>query len=124
MSRRPWVPPRPGAKLGVFLGGREIGTLEKRGPARYRFLYSSQALAELEKTGEQLSVSLPLQEQAFTPSQSAPFFEGLLPEGAVRRAIAERFRLSEEDGFGLLDALGADCAGAVVLLPEGEQPVG
>lgn len=124
MSRRPWVPPRPGAKLGVFLGEQEIGTLEKRGPTRYRFSYSSQALAELEKTGEQLSVSLPLQEQAFTPSQSAPFFEGLLPEGAVRRAIAERFRLSEEDGFGLLDALGADCAGAVVLLPEGEQPGG
>lgn len=42
----------------------------------------------------------------------------------MRRAIAERFRLSEEDGFGLLDALGADCAGAVVLLPEGEHPGG
>lgn len=42
----------------------------------------------------------------------------------MRRTIAERFRLSEEDGFGLLAALGADCAGAVVLLPAGEQPDG
>ncbi|HEX7246049.1 MAG TPA: type II toxin-antitoxin system HipA family toxin [Solirubrobacterales bacterium] len=115
--RRRWVPPRPGAKLTVFRNGRSVGTLEKRGPSRYRFAYS-------EKVETALSVSLPLREKAYGPSESAPFFEGLLPEGSVRRTIAERFRLSEGDGFGLLAALGADCAGAVVLLPEGEQPDG
>jgi serine/threonine-protein kinase HipA len=123
LVRRPWVPPRPGAKLTVFLHEQNAGTLEKRGPSRYRFTYSKQALTESGKAGP-LSVSLPLQKGAFTPSQSAPFFEGLLPEGSVRAAIAERFRLSEGDGFGLLDALGADCAGAVVLLSEGEPPGG
>jgi serine/threonine-protein kinase HipA len=66
-------------------------------------------------------MSLPLRERAFTPAESAPFFEGLLPEGAVRRAVAEKFRLSEEDGFGMLAELGADCAGAVVILPAGEE---
>jgi serine/threonine-protein kinase HipA len=87
-------------------------------------MYSTQPRVGPAKAAGALSVSLPLQERAFTPSHSAPFFEGLLPEGSVRKAIAERFRLSEEDGFGLLDALGADCAGAVVLLPEGERPDG
>jgi serine/threonine-protein kinase HipA len=39
----------------------------------------------------------------------------------VRAAVAAKFRLSEEDGFGMLAALGVDCAGAVVILPEGER---
>jgi serine/threonine-protein kinase HipA len=69
-----------------------------------------------------LSTSLPLRRGAFTPVRSAPFFEGLLPEGNVRTSIARKFGLSEADGFGLLAALGADCAGAVVVLPEGEFP--
>jgi serine/threonine-protein kinase HipA len=40
----------------------------------------------------------------------------------VRASIANSFHLSEEDGFGLLDALGADCAGAVTVLPPGSEP--
>lgn len=69
-----------------------------------------------------LSASLPVQSGAFAPARSAPFFEGLLPEGAVRASIARSFHLSEEDGFGLLKALGADCAGAVTLLPPDVEP--
>lgn len=116
--RRP-PPRRAGAKLGVFLGELRLGTLERRGPARYRFAYSPEAAGERR---ESLSASLPLRGGTFTPSESAPFFEGLLPEGAVRAAVAEKLRLSEGDGFGMLEALGADCAGAVLVLPEGEQP--
>lgn len=51
------------------------------------------------------------------------FFDGLLPEGEIRRMIAHDFGLDERDVFGLLEALGRDCAGALVLLPEGEQPL-
>lgn len=120
--RRP-VPARTrsGARLAVFLGAESQGTIERRGPSRYRFAYSPQALSRGDGAPP-LSFSLPLQEKAFTPSQSAPFFDGLLPEGPVRTAIAQALRLGEEDGFGLLEALGADCAGAVVVLPEGRQP--
>jgi serine/threonine-protein kinase HipA len=120
--RRAWVPRRTGAELGVFLRGEMLGTIERRGPARYRFRYSKEALSPRRRSRDALSASLPFQEQAFAPGESAPFFEGLLPEGAVRRAVAEKFRLSEEDGFGLLAELGADCAGAVVVLPAGETP--
>jgi serine/threonine-protein kinase HipA len=111
----------PGSRLAVFLRGERKGAIERRGPSRYRFEYSTLALAS-SRSGVILSASLPLQEKAFTPSQSAPFFEGLLPEGSVRTAVARKFGLSEEDGFGLLGALGADCAGAVVVLPEGDRP--
>ena len=35
-----------------------------------------------------LSASLPLRQERFKPSEAAPFFEGLLPEGAVRATVA------------------------------------
>jgi serine/threonine-protein kinase HipA len=115
---------RAGERLSVFLHDEQIGELERRGPARYRFQYSEATRAENTAGDVILSASLPLQEQAFMPSEAAPFFEGLLPEGAIRAAIANSLHRSEEDGFGLLAALGAECAGAVSILSPGARPPG
>ncbi|HET7052855.1 MAG TPA: type II toxin-antitoxin system HipA family toxin [Solirubrobacterales bacterium] len=114
-------PSRPGAKLTVFLGGEEVGALIRRGPARYRFAYGEGAHSAHPEGEAVLSASLRLRANPFGPGESAPFFEGLLPEGVIRRAIAAKFGLSEEDGFGLLEELGADCAGAVVVVGDGER---
>lgn len=113
---------RPGSTLGVFLNEDMLGEIERRGPSRYRFAYSERALEKYRDGELVLSASLPLRREPFAPAQAAPFFEGLLPEGAVRASIARSFRLSEEDGFGLLEQLGADCAGAVALLPSDNRP--
>jgi serine/threonine-protein kinase HipA len=110
------------AALSVFLGGKLVGSLERTGPSRYRFAYSKDAIeGGWSDPMARLSASLPLREERFKPSESAPFFEGLLPEGAVRATIANKLGLSEANGFGMLAALGADCAGAVMVLPE-DQP--
>jgi serine/threonine-protein kinase HipA len=115
---------RPGEKLNVFLGGTMVGELEARGPSRYRFAYAPSALGGVpDATGTHvLSASLSPRARAFSPAETAPFFEGLLPEGAVRESIARSFRLSAEDGFGLLAAIGAECAGAVAVMPAGASP--
>ena len=113
---------RAGGRLGVYLSGEAIGELEKRGPSRYRFAFSGSALDRYGPGAIVLSASLPVQLDDFPPARTAPFFEGLLPEGGVREAIARRFHLSEEDGFGLLEALGAECAGAVAVLSPGRTP--
>ncbi len=111
------------ANLSVFLRGGPVGTLERTGPSRYRFAYSREAVeGDPSDPMARLSASLPLREERFKPSESAPFFEGLLPEGAVRAAIAAKLGLSEANGFGLLEQLGADCAGAVTVLPAGQTP--
>jgi serine/threonine-protein kinase HipA len=111
-----------GEQLDVFLNSVRVGEIERRGPSRYRFTYSP-ALVERHESGEiVLSASLPVRAEVFSPSATAPFFEGLLPEGAIRSAIAHSFHISEEDGFGLLRALGADCAGAVAIRPKGTRP--
>lgn len=114
---------RTGASLDVFLGEEMLGQIEKRGPSRYRFAYSDDALERFREGSIVLSASLAVRPAAFLPAETAPFFEGLLPEGAVREAIARSFHLSSEDGFGLLEVLGADCAGAVAVLPSGSSPV-
>jgi serine/threonine-protein kinase HipA len=108
--------------LSVFLRGMSIGSLERTGPSRYRFAYSETAIQrDWNDPMARLSASLPLREERFKPSESAPFFEGLLPEGAVRAAVAGKLGISEANGFDMLAALGADCAGAVTVL-SGDQP--
>jgi serine/threonine-protein kinase HipA len=108
--------------LSVFLRGARVGSLERTGPSRYRFAYSGDAVqGDWSDPMARLSASLPLREERFKPSESAPFFEGLLPEGAIRAAVAGKLGISEANGFDMLAALGADCAGAVIVLPE-DQP--
>ncbi len=113
-----------GEELDVYLSDEQVGVLERRGPKRYRFTYREATVARHGAGAMVLSASLPTREEEFAPARSRPFFDGLLPEGAVRAGLAHALEASEEDGFALLGALGADCAGAVVILPKGERPRG
>ena len=70
-----------------------------------------------------LSRHLPLREEIFTNEDTLAFFANLLPEGEIRRQIARRIGISQENTFALLAALGGDCAGAVSLL-SAELPPG
>ena len=114
---------RPPTTLSVFLRGKPVGSLERTGPSRYRFAYSKDAIqGDWSDPMARLSVSLPLREERFRPREAAPFFEGLLPEGAVRTTVAGKLGISEANGFGMLAALGADCAGAVMVLHSDQSP--
>jgi serine/threonine-protein kinase HipA len=68
-----------------------------------------------------LSVDLPLTSTEYANAQTCAFLDGLLPEGEPRLAIAADFDVPASDVFGLLAALGKDCAGALVIQPE-EDP--
>jgi serine/threonine-protein kinase HipA len=98
----------------VYLYADRVGHLERRGPTRYRFRYSQEALRQHGDGAVVLSASLPVRADPYPSGETKPFFEGLLPEGATRTTIARKLGLSEDNGFGLLSALGNDCAGAVV----------
>jgi serine/threonine-protein kinase HipA len=47
------------------------------------------------------------------------FFENLLPEDRMRTAIASNADIADADAFALLEYMGAESAGSLVLLPEG-----
>lgn len=109
----------PAERLSVYLNERFLGLLEARPPA-LAFAYDEAFLASAD--ARPVSLCLPLREEPFEPEAARAFFAGLLPEGPERERIARYYRLSATDEFGLLKALGEDCAGAVVILPEGETP--
>lgn len=67
-----------------------------------------------------LSTSLPLQVDPFDDRKTRPFFAGLLPEGQMRRLIAQQFQVSGQNDFALLDHIGGECAGAVTFLEPGQ----
>jgi len=69
-----------------------------------------------------LSVTMPRQIEEFPDDVTRPFFDNLLPEGDIRTAIAKLKRVSERNTFALLEEIGGDCAGAISLWPEGEEP--
>lgn len=49
------------------------------------------------------------------------FFDNLLPEEGMRKALAGKLKLNEDDAFSLLEYLGAESAGSLVLLPPGKE---
>ena len=51
--------------------------------------------------------------------QHCHFFSGLLPDEYIRRKIAKYLSISDTNIFGLLEAIGGECAGAVSLYPIG-----
>ena len=103
--------------LIVYSDGLRIGTLDMEDSEPfYGFTYDPAFLASHDAAP--LSLSLPLQTARFSGSQTLPYFEGLLPEGDVRAAIARQLGISENSPAKLLEVLGKDCAGDVAVLEE------
>jgi len=100
--------------------GSKIGILSRSRGALV-FEYSPEAL-ERGVGSPLLSVSMPTRSRPYRGEAPSAFFEGLLPEGEARRLIAYDFGVDEHDVLGLLKAIGLDCAGALVAIPEGETP--
>ncbi len=104
-------------ELDVWLFADHVGTLNLV-DGRLNFSYASSWLAQPNAVA--LSTSLPLQAGPFDDHKSRPFFAGLLPEGQMRRLIAQHFQISGQNDLALLDNIGGECAGAVTFLEPGQ----
>ena len=104
-------------ELEVWLFADSVGTLSLV-DGRLSFCYASGWLAQPDAVA--LSASLPLQAEPFDDRKARPFFAGLLPEGQMRRLIAQQFQVSAQNDFALLDHIGGECAGAVTFLEPGQ----
>ncbi len=105
--------------LDVYLHGRMVGTLASD-DGRLSFRYD-QAYCAM-PGAEPISFAMPVRREAFSEEALVPFFSNLLPDEGVRVRIAEILGLSPENTFGLLQAIGEDCAGAVALFAPGRRP--
>jgi serine/threonine-protein kinase HipA len=104
-------------ELEVWLFANRVGTLALV-DGRLTFYYASGWLAQSDAVA--LSASLPLQPEPFDDRKTRPFFAGLLPEGQMRRLIAQQFQVSGQNDFALLHNIGGECAGAVTFLAPGQ----
>ncbi|RHW22120.1 type II toxin-antitoxin system HipA family toxin [Pseudomonas jilinensis] len=104
-------------ELAVWLFEEPVGILGLV-DGRLSFRYNSNWLSRSDAMP--LSTALPLQTEVFDDRQARPFFAGLLPEGQLRRLIAQQFQVSRQNDFALLERIGGECAGAVSLLEIGQ----
>ena len=82
------------------------------------FVYDSSYLQA--QTAGALSCSLPLYAESFSQDEARPYFEGLLPEGHARQAIAAALHVREENYLSLLAGYGFECIGDVIIVSENE----
>ena len=75
-------------------------------------------------SAQSISLSLPLREQPYFDADAPAFFEGLLPEGILRRELANVVRANELRSASLLAQLNNESIGGLVFNAEKEMPLG
>ncbi|TKW61702.1 MAG: type II toxin-antitoxin system HipA family toxin [Blastochloris viridis] len=105
--------------LDIYLGLSFVGKLFSD-KATLSFAYDADYVRGPQAV--KLSASLPLREEPFDHTVTAPYFSGLLPDEDVRRRVARYLRISEKNTFALLREIGGECSGAVSVYPEGVVP--
>ncbi len=109
-------------RLDVYLGEERAGELSEQpgSPVALEFRYDPAWLQSPRRVG--LSLSMPLRAEPYPHEVVAPYFANILPEGDPRDAIGRQLGIAPGDIYGMLEALGRDCAGALVVLPQGSAP--
>lgn len=105
--------------LHVWYENYLAGTLKQVEHGDVVFQYSAQWLAYPDRFA--VSLSLPLQESAFSRELSTAFFDNYLPEEHLRAIVAKEYGMESHSTYALLKVLGAECAGALSILPSDEE---
>jgi serine/threonine-protein kinase HipA len=114
--------------LDVFLGTRKVGAIIGLGGDRTVFTFAD-AYAD-DPARPTLSLSFKdamgdlIRDQKRTQTQLSPFFSNLLPEGPLRDYLAKRAGVKSAREFYLLQALGSDLPGAIVVRGSGGENPG
>jgi serine/threonine-protein kinase HipA len=110
-------------RLVAWLHGTPAAALTPAADFRIRVEWRAEGIERWGLGSPALSVGLPLG----TPvgprdTRGLDFFENMLPEGPALTRMAALAGVRPLDTYGILTAFGRDCAGAIMLLPDGEQP--
>ncbi len=106
------MPPERLRKARVNYQGRLAGYLSETAGG-YQFLYDAEYL----RTGQPISVSLPLRSAPYEAVELFSFFRGLLPEGWYLSIVSATAKIDAQDAFGILLATTSDTIGAVTVHP-------
>lgn len=110
--------------LRIWLNDVHVADLHDAGMGAVSLQYTDEALERYGIGAVALSVGLPVRPAPYPSVVVQDWLDGLLPEDDLRRALADRYRLAENDTTGLLRRIGRECAGAVVITPpDSDLPV-
>ena len=98
----------------IYRKGMLAGILSEDG-GEYRFCYDKAYMEQ--KDGLPISLTLPLQEDAFVSPVLFPFFDGLIPEGWLLDVAIRNTDISILDRMSLLLLCCKDCIGSVSVVP-------
>ena len=101
----------------VYYKDRLAGLLSET-DSGYTFAYLPEYLAS--EDPRPVSLTLPLQEEAFVNSTLFPFFDGLIPEGWLLDVAIRNTDISILDRMALLMLCCKDCIGAVSIVARKE----
>lgn len=119
MYHQNWVNTMPAKprQLEVWLNQRKVGLLSEH-DGWWQFQYAASWLSAADTFA--IAPRLPLQAEPLIDSATLRpvqwWFDNLLPEEQARQLLAQHHRLAIEDSFALLQAVGAESAGALTLL--------
>jgi serine/threonine-protein kinase HipA len=109
-------------RLVAWLHGTPVAVLARAPEFRIRLEWRAEGIERWGLGSPALSVGLPVGAPIGPRDlRGLDFFENMLPEGPALARIAALAGVRPVDTYGILAAFGRDCAGAVILLPDGEQ---
>ena len=82
----------------------------------YHFVYDKAYLGQPD--AKPVSLTLPMQEAAYSSKVLFPFFDGLIPEGWLLDIVEKNWKLNPRDRMELLLACCNDCIGSVSVQEE------
>lgn len=95
-----------------------VGYIEGKSSEDARFYYADDYLSLNDPKA--ISVSLPIQKEPFSAHRTRVFFDGMLPEGFMRKSLANNMHIDEDDYLSILHYLGKECIGAIRIGEPGE----
>lgn len=104
--------------LNVFVGGSRAATLEHE-EGVFRMSYDDRWAASADAFPFSPHLRLGVKHEGASVRN---FFSNLMPEGQALDGVSRAHQVSKFDVFGVLKKIGADIAGALVILPDGEEP--
>jgi serine/threonine-protein kinase HipA len=105
-------------KLIAYLNGRRVGTLSE-GNDLWSFEYEPQwvSLHDSFDLSPSLQRAKLIHQDGGSERPVQWYFDNLLPEEHMREAVSKEAKINGDDAFALLEYLGAESAGSLVLLP-------
>lgn len=94
----------------IYYADKLAGVLEENADG-YRFEYDK--IYVVSNNPVSISLTLPLQNEAYHSKTMFPFFDGLIPEGWLLDITTEIWKINPRDRMGLLLVSCRDCIGAV-----------